>query len=216
MIDRIRLLERREVDELIILDITATPNNRSPRYHEVRQLCENLFMPVTVGGGVSNISDIRQLLANGADKVAINTAATETPNLINEGAKRFGNQAIVISIDVKEGVVWTHCGIKRWGRNPIDWAREVESRGAGEILINSIEHDGMMGGYDLDLIESVSNAVSIPVIASGGCGCYEHLHEVLELTGAHAVAVGAMFQFTEQTPKGAAKYLHEKGFQVRL
>ena len=216
LIDRVRLLERRDIDELILLDISATPNNRGPRFKEIRLLCDNLFMPVTIGGGIDSIGDIRELLAGGADKVAINTAALMMPNLIDGAARRFGSQAIVISIDVKNNVVYAGCGRLRMGRDPVEWARQVEDRGAGEILLNSIERDGMMNGYDLDLIDSVSDAVDIPVIACGGCGSYEHMHEVLSLTKAHAVAVGAAFQFREMTPKGASRYLHEKGLQVRL
>ncbi len=209
MMDRVRLLECREVDELIILDIAATPNKRAPRFDEVKALCQNLFMPVTVGGGVRNLCDIRRLLASGADKVAIKTAALENPSLIDEAARKFGSQAVVISID--------HSGSSNT-RNicATAWAKQVESRGAGEILLQSIDRDGTMEGYDIDLIREVSDAVDIPVIAAGGCGSYEHVAEVLYNTKAHAVAVGAAFQFTECTPKGMSRYLHDRGFQVRL
>ena len=216
MEDRIRLLERRAVDELIILDIAATPNNRGPRFEEVTQLCENLFMPVTIGGGVRNEDDICRLLRSGADKVAINTVAIEAPDVIERCAARFGSQAVVVSIDVQAGRVNSHCGKRASSLEPVGWAREVEDRGAGEILLTSIEHDGMMDGYDLDLIRSVADAVDIPVIACGGCGGYEHLADVFSHTRAHAVAVGAAFQFMDVTPKGAARYLHEQGFAVRL
>lgn len=209
-------MERREVDELIILDIAATPNNRGPRFDEVKSLTENLFMPVTVGGGVKNVADIRHLLANGADKVAINTVACERPELIDGAAKRFGSQAVVVSIDVRAGRCCVACGRQETERHPVHWAAEVEDRGAGEILLTSIDRDGMMDGYDLDLIREVSDAVDIPVIACGGCGSYEHIAEVLYSTKAHAVAVGAAFQFLEMTPKGASRYLHDQGFQIRL
>lgn len=209
-------MERRDVDELIILDVTATPNNRSPRFEEVTALCENLFMPVTIGGGIRNESDIRRLLAGGADKVAINTVAVETPGLIETAARKFGSQAVVVSIDVRAGRVHTRCGRFDTAIDPVAWAVEVSDRGAGEILLTSIERDGMLDGYDLDLIRSVVDAVDIPVIAAGGCGSYEHMAEVLRETKAHAVAVGAAFQFTECTPRGAAKYLHEHGISVRL
>jgi cyclase len=222
MTDRIRLLERREVDELIILDIAATPNKRSPRFDEVRQLCENLFMPVTIGGGVRNVNDIRRLLEGGADKVAICTAALERPELIDEAAQKFGNQAIVVSIDCRGAHqsgesqrVFARCAKADAGRVPSEWAQEAEARGAGEILLTSIDRDGMMDGYDLDLIREVSNAVSIPVIANGGCGTYEHMKQAFE-AGAHAVASGAMLQFCDATPKGAARYLSENGVPVRL
>ena len=209
-------MERREVDELIILDISATPNNRGPRFEEVKDLTENLFMPITVGGGVKNVSDIRRLLANGADKVAINTMALERPEIVDEAARRFGSQAVVVSIDVRSGRVVTACGRRDTGRDPVDWATDVEDRGAGEILLNSIDRDGMMDGYDIDLIREVSDAVDIPVIACGGCGSYEHIAAVLKETKAHAVGVGAAFQFMDLTPKGASRYLHEQGFQTRL
>jgi cyclase len=209
-------MERREVDELIILDIAATPNNRGPRFEEVKALTENLFMPVTIGGGVKNVSDIRRLLANGADKVAINTVAVDRPELVSDAARRFGSQAVVVSIDVASGMVASSCGRQQTGRDPVRWAAELENRGAGEILLTSIDRDGMMDGYDIDLIREVSDAVDIPVIACGGCGSYFHIHEVLANTRAHAVGVGAAFQFLEMTPKGASRYLHEQGFAVRL
>lgn len=201
MKDRLRLIERRDVDELIILDIAATPNGRGPRFDEVAELCENLFCPVTVGGGVRNVEDIRRLLASGADKVAIKTAAT--PSFVAEAAQRFGNQAIVVSIDVERGM------------DAMESARHAEASGAGEILLTSIDRDGMMNGYDLDLIRSVSGAVAIPVIAAGGCGGYGDIAAALN-AGAHACAVGAAFQFKEMTPKGASRYLHERGYSVRL
>jgi cyclase len=216
MMDRIRLLDRRDVDELIILDIAATPNNRGPRFEEVTQLCENLFMPVTIGGGIRNENDAKRLIQGGADKVAINTVAVECPEVIGRIARRFGNQAVVVSIDVRDDYVATHNATKSTSRSPVAWAREAEDRGAGEILLTSVERDGMMDGYDLDLIREVSDAVGIPVIAAGGCGSYKHLAEVFHNTNAHAVAVGAAFQFMDVTPKGAARYLHEQGFQVRL
>jgi cyclase len=216
MMDRVRLLDRRDVDELIILDVSATPNNRGPRFEEVTALCENLFMPVTVGGGVRNEADIRRLLAGGADKVAINTVAIERPDTIDRSATKFGSQAVVVSIDVAAGRCHMRCGRERTDLNPVEWAKEVADRGAGEILLTSIERDGMLEGYDLDLIAAVSDAVSIPVVAAGGCGSYAHIAEVMHNTKAHAVAIGAAFQFCDMTPKGASRYLHEQGFQVRL
>jgi cyclase len=209
-------MERREVDELIILDIAATPNNRGPRFEEVKALTENLFMPVTIGGGVKNVSDIRRLLANGADKVAINTVALERPELVQDASRRFGSQAIVGSIDYAKARVHSACGRTDTGRHPAEWACELEALGAGEILLTSIDRDGMMDGYDIDLIREVSDAVDIPVIACGGCGSYDHLAAVLRETRAHAVGVGAAFQFLEMTPKGASRYLQEQGFQTRL
>lgn len=215
MHDRVRLLERRDVDELIILDISATRNNRSPRFDEVKQLSENLFMPLTIGGGVKNCNDIQRLLLSGADKIAINTAAYDNPGLIDEAAKKFGSQAVVVSIDVNRASVHTHCGTKDRFCSPVHWATECEERGAGEILLNSIERDGSLDGYDLDTIAAVCAAVDIPVVVSGGAGDYRHFAEALK-AGAHAVAAGALFQFCDATPKGASRYLHEQGFPVRL
>jgi cyclase len=208
-------LERRDIDELILLDISATPNNRSPRYEEISRLAESLFCPLTIGGGVRSVADFARLFKSGADKVAIGTAALERPDLINEASRKFGAQAVVVSIDVKHGIVWSRCGTQDMGNSPAEWADECEQRGAGEILLTSIERDGTMEGYDLDLIRSVSDAVSIPVVAAGGCGNYEHMLQAFK-AGAHAVATGAMLQFTENTPKEAARYLAEHGIATRI
>ncbi len=216
MTDRVRVLERRDIDECIILDVAATPAGRGPRIAELCELADHLFCPVTLGGGVRTLDDIRMLLAGGADKVAINTAACGSPDLIDQAARRFGAQAVVVSIDVKAGVVHSHCGARRHdGLTAVAWAKEVAQRGAGEILLTAIERDGTMNGYDLGLIEDVCAAVSIPVVAAGGCGRYDDLAGALS-AGAHAVAVGAAFQFREMTPKGAARYLHGEGYAVRL
>ena len=213
--DRIALLERRDIDELILLDINASRGAKRPRSAEIAAYCERLFCPITVGGGVTGVDDFRLLLAVGADKVATGTGALENPQLIEGAATRFGAQAVVVSIDVKEKKVWSHCGQKNTGRSPVEWASECESRGAGELLLTSIEQDGTLTGYDLDLILEVSRAVSIPVIACGGCGTYEHMAKALNM-GAHAVAAGAMFQFRDATPKAAARYLHDHGIPTRL
>lgn len=199
MADRIRLLERRDIDELIILDVSS----RAPRFDEVKELCEPLFCPITIGGGIKNADDIQRLLAGGADKVAINSVAIERPDCINEFSQRFGAQAITVAVNVQAGCDY----VRR--------CRDADTRGAGEILLTSVERDGMMNGYDLSLIREVSSAVSIPVIAAGGCGTYDHMLEAIG-AGAHAVASGAMFQFKETTPKGAARYLSQRGIQTRL
>jgi len=191
--DRIRLLERRDIDELIILDVSGG----APRFELFKQLIEPLFCPITIGGGIKSIADIRRLLASGADKVALCSEASKRPEFISEAAEKFGAQAIVVHV------------------HDADWAAECERRGAGEILLTSVDRDGTMSGYDLDLIHEVSERVSIPVIACGGCGSYEHMQQALE-AGAHAVAAGAFFQFREATPKGASRYLHERGIAVRL
>lgn len=204
----------REVDEIVLLDIGATPAGRGPDYSFVREFAGEWFSPVTVGGGITNIEHIRQLLANGADKVSINSAAVWQPGLINEAATRFGSQAIVVSIDVKNGYVHTDCGKVDAGVDPKTFAREMQERGAGEILLNTVERDGTLSGYDLDLINDVANCVSIPVVACGGAGSYEDLRLALE-AGAHAVAASALWIFTDATPAGAADYLAAHGIPVR-
>jgi len=210
-----RVYEARGVDELILLDVTATVEGRGPDLGLVRDIAGECFMPLTVGGGVRNVEDVRALLANGADKVVLCTAALERPEVIHESAHRFGSQAVVLAVDVLDGEVVSHCGRLLAGIGPLDHARRGQSLGAGELLLTAVSRDGTMNGYDLDLIESVAASVSIPVVASGGCGSYEHMAEALR-AGAHAVAAGAMFQFTDATPKGAARYLADKGFNMRV
>lgn len=210
----LRVYEMRQVDELILLDIAATPEGREPDYAFVREFSGEMFMPVTVGGGVRTVENFHQLLANGADKVAINSMAVITPHLIGQTARKFGSQAVVVSIDVKDGEVFTGSGKNPTGLDPVSWAKHVAKWGAGEILLNSVDRDGTLSGYDLDLVESVAGAVDIPVIACGGAGTYEHFKQALD-AGAHAVAASAMWHWTEQTPAEAAEYLHRHGVPVR-
>jgi len=217
----IRVYNLRDVDELILLDIAATPRGARPNFQEIDELADHCFMPMTVGGGVKTIEDVRDLLAVGADKVAINTAAVETPELVRDGAREFGSQCIVVSIDATRGTdrkaqVVTNCGRRATGKDPVAWAKEVEHLGAGEILLTSVERDGTMRGYDVDLVRDVTAAVSIPVIASGGCGAYQDMADVLAASRASAVAAASIFHFTEQTPREAKAYLAQRGFRVRL
>jgi cyclase len=217
----VKVYNMREVDELVFLDITATPESRAPDFETVDELADECFMPLAVGGGVCNVEQVRRLLQVGADKVVVNTAAVETPELVWEIAHRFGSQCVVVSIDARRGVdgqyeAYTHSGTRPTGRDPIALAREAQSLGAGEILITSIERDGTMTGYDLSLIRRVSDAVSVPVIASGGAGTYEHMAQALREGGASAVAAASMFHFTEQTPLEAKTYLKARGVNVRL
>lgn len=184
-------------------------------------LADECFMPLTVGGGVRAVEDVRRLLQVGADKVALNTAAVETPEVIRQIALQFGSQCVVVSIDAKRHAdgtyeVFTHSGSVATARDPISLAMEVERLGAGEILLTSIDRDGTMTGYDVELTRQVCGAVSIPVIASGGAGTYEHMAEVLCNGKASAVAAASIFHFTEQTPLEAKHYLREQGFAVRL
>lgn len=213
----VRIYNARGVDELIYLDIAATPEGRGPDFETVRKLTDECFMPITVGGGVRSVDDVRELLSAGADKVAICTAALEIPGLISDASDQFGSQAIVASVDVREpGYPCARCGTIRWELfGAVTWARALANAGAGEILLTSIDRDGTLQGYDLDLISAVSKAVNIPVIAAGGAGTYEHLYEGIK-AGASAVAAGAMWTFTDATPKGAAHYLAKKGVEVRL
>ena len=217
----VKVYNMREVDELVYLDITATTQGRPPDFETVDELADECFMPLTVGGGVRVVEDVRRLLQVGADKVAINTAAVETPEVVRQIADRFGSQCVVVSIDARrhaEGTyeVYTHSGRVATGKDPVWLAKEVEALGAGEILLTSIDRDGTMTGYDIELIRRVSTAVSIPLIASGGAGTYAHMAEVLREGKASAVAAASMFHFTEQTPLEAKHYLRTQGFPVRL
>lgn len=216
----VRIYETRQVDELILLDIAATPEGRGPDFATIADVANECYMPLTVGGGVRDLDTIQELLRIGADKVAINTAANEIsivnePSLVELAAKKFGSQCITVAIDVKNGTARTRCGTRPTGHSPVDLAQFQERCGAGEILLTSIERDGVMAGYDLDLIRSVSEAVSIPVIASGGAKDYDDFAAAFG-AGAHAVAASALFQFTEATPLGAKQHLKEQGIAVRL
>lgn len=217
----IKVYNMRQVDELVFLDITATLDGEPPDFELIDELADECFMPMTVGGGVRVLEDVRQLLQVGADKVAINTAAVENPELIQQTATRFGSQCVVVSIDAKrhpDGTyeVYTHSGTVATGKDPVLLAQEVASLGAGEILLTSINRDGTMKGYDIELTRRVSEAVSIPVIASGGAGNYQHMLEVLQEANVSAVAAASIFHFTQQTPLEAKRYLRKHGIKVRL
>jgi cyclase len=214
-----RIYARRGVDELIILDIAATPAGRGPDFEMVERMTEGNFCPVSVGGGVRSVHDVRALLAAGADKVVIGTAALDL-DLVSNCISRFGSQAITVALDYAGDAWYTHCGATEW-RAPgverhqvIDRAIDIAQAGAGEIILTCINRDGVMDGYDLDMIRAVSNAVDIPLVAAGGCGTYQHMYEAIQ-AGADAVAAGAMFLFTDATPAGAAAYLTERGIPCR-
>jgi cyclase len=215
----VKVYNMREVDELAFLDITATAEGREPDYETVDDIADECFMPLTVGGGVRELEHVRRLLQVGADKVALNTAAVERPELVREASATFGAQCIVVSIDaLRRGSGWdvyTHSGTTRASVDVVELAQEVERLGAGEILLTSIDRDGTFEGYDVELVRAVSSAVTIPVIASGGAGTYAHMAEALR-EGASAVAAASMFHFTEQTPLEAKRYLHEQGIPVRI
>ncbi|MDZ4345367.1 MAG: HisA/HisF-related TIM barrel protein [Candidatus Binatia bacterium] len=208
-----RVHEMRQVDELILLDIGATARG-GPNFDLVRALTKDCFMPLSVGGGISTLEHIREMLRSGADKVVLGTTAVERPEFINAASDRFGAQAIVVSVDAKDGFVWSRNGTRRDERSPLQFACEMQDRGAGEILLNAVDRDGTLTGYDLDLIREVSAAVRIPLVAAGGCSGYEDMAEALR-AGAHAVSAGALFQFCDSTPRGAAEHLTREGFVMR-
>lgn len=216
----IKVYNSRDVDELILVDISATNEGRKPDGESVADFSKECFVPFTVGGGIDNINQISTLLHSGADKVCINTAAYDKPSLIKESAARFGSQCIVASIDVgrcdnDKPMCFSHAGKVNTGRDPISWAKELVDLGAGEILLTSMDLDGTMKGYDLNLIDGVVRAVNVPVIASGGAGKYQDMIDAVNVAGASAVAAASMFHFTEQTPAGAKRAMTLAGINVR-
>ena len=212
-------------DELVFLDITASHENRDIMLEVVRRTAEGIYMPLTVGGGIRSIEDVRRLLRAGADKVSLNTAALERPALIREAAERFGSQCVVVAVDARRrGAgrdetgrwdVYSHGGRRATGRDAVEWAREAAGLGAGEILLTSMDRDGTKDGYDLELTRAISRAVSVPVIASGGAGSLEHLWEGLVEGQADAVLAASIFHFGIYTIAEAKAYLRERGVPVR-
>lgn len=217
----LRVYVMRNVDELVLLDIGATPDGCRPDFGLVRSLSDYCDVPFSVGGGIRSLEDARELFACGADKVVLNSAALKRPGLITEIAEVYGNQSVMLSIDARKAPdgtyeVYGECGRLSTGLDPAIWAREAEAAGAGEILITSINRDGSMEGYDLELVSTVSKAVNLPVIASGGAGTFDHFDEVLREGNASAVAASAMYLFTQQTPAEAKCWLAERGHPIRL
>jgi cyclase len=216
--------DRQGADELVFLDITASHERRATMLDVVRRTAEAVYLPLTVGGGVGSLEDVRTLLRAGADKVSLNTAAVATPGLIHDAAVRFGSQCIVVAIDAKRRTgdrgpafeVYTHGGRRPTGRDAVAWAREAVDRGAGEILLTSMDRDGTRDGYDLELTRAIAEAVSVPVIASGGVGTLAHLHDGLVLGQADAVLAASIFHFGEHTVPEAKRYLRDRGVPVRL
>jgi imidazole glycerol-phosphate synthase subunit HisF len=206
-------------DELTFLDITASHEKRPILLDVVRRTAETVFMPLTVGGGVREIADIRALLNAGADKVSINTAAVVRPEFVREAAERFGTQCIVVAIDAKRAgerwEVFTHGGRNPTGLEAVEWARRMEGYGAGEILLTSMDRDGTKRGYDLDLTHAIAEAVRVPVIASGGVGALKHLYEGL-VAGADAALAASIFHYREFTIREAKEFLAARGVAVRL
>jgi len=207
-------------DELVFLDITATIEGRKTRIELVRRVAEQVSIPFTVGGGISSLEDISELLGAGADKIGISSAAVETPGFIDQASRKFGADRLVAAIDAcGDGRGWevlTHGGTKRAGIDAVTWAREMEKRGAGEILLTSFDRDGARDGYDLELTRAVSEAVKIPVVASGGAGSLFHLYQGLTEGKADAALAASIFHYGEYTIREAKEYLAERGVPVRL
>jgi len=215
----VKVFNRRDVDELILLDIAATPAGRGPDIETVATLAQECFVPLTVGGGITQLDHIRQLLLVGADKVSINSAAYSQPELITAASDAYGAQCVIAAIDYRTHAdgcreCYTRCGTQPTGRDPVEWAKELERLGAGELQVTSIERDSLMEGYDLQTIADVAAAVSIPVIASGGAGSYLHMEQVVR-AGASAVSAASIYLFTQATPLEAKAHLAAAGIPVR-
>lgn len=209
-------------DEVVFLDITASSDARETVVDMVRKVAANVFIPFTVGGGIRTVEDFKALLREGADKISVNSAAINRPELISEAAEKFGSQCVVVAIDAKrreDGSGWNiykNGGRIDVGIDAVEWAKHVEALGAGEILLTSMDGDGTKAGYDLELTRAVSEAVSIPVIASGGAGTLEHFYEALTVGKADAALAASLFHFKELEIKEVKQYLREKGVSVRL
>jgi cyclase len=216
-----RRYDEQGADELTFLDITASSDDRDIILHVIEAVADQVFIPLTVGGGVRAVEDVRRLLNAGADKISINTAAIQTPQLVADAAGRFGSQCIVVAIDAKADgpgrwQVYTHGGRRGTGLDAVAWAREVERLGAGEILLTSMDRDGTRQGFDLGLTRAVSDAVGIPVIASGGVGSLEHLADGVTEGRADAVLAASIFHFGEFTVAQAKRLMADRGIAVRL
>ena len=220
-VEQAKAYEKQGADELVFLDITASSDKRAIMLDVVERTASQCFMPLTVGGGLRTVEDIRKMLNAGADKVSLNTAAILNPDLVSEAAAKFGNQCIVVAIDAKKESdgkwnVYTHGGRNRTELDAVEWAKEVERRGAGEILLTSMDADGTKDGYDIALTKAVSDAVSIPVIASGGAGKLEHMVDVVKNGGANAVLAASIFHFGTYTIAQAKQALIDAGLSARL
>ncbi len=219
-VENAKIYEEQEADELTFLDITASCERRGIILEVVKKTAEEVFMPITVGGGIKSLDDIRLLLKAGADKVSINTAAVKNPYFVEEAAKRFGSQCIVVAIDAKrDGNSWEvyiYGGRTPTGIDALEWAKRVEDLGAGEILLTSMDRDGTEEGYDIELTRLVSDLVNIPVIASGGAGTLEDLYEVFTRGGASAALAASIFHYKKYTVKEAKRYLKGRGVNMRI
>lgn len=221
-VEQAKAYEKQGADELVFLDITASSDERKTMIDVVERTASECFMPLTVGGGLRTVENIRDMLNAGADKISLNTAAVSNPELIRKSASKFGNQCIVVAIDAKRVAdekrwqVFTHGGRKSTGLDVVEWARKVVSLGAGEILLTSMDADGTKAGYDNELTRVVSNAVEVPVIASGGAGSLNHLADALQIGGANAVLAASIFHFGAFSIRQAKEHLKQRGLPVRL
>lgn len=222
-VEQAQVYDREGADELVFLDITASHEHRGLTLEMARRVAERMFIPFTVGGGISSVEDIHAIISTGADKVSINTAAVRDPDLITRGAKAYGSNAVVVAIDARrrldtDSLAWettTHGGRRRTGLDAIEWAVECERRGAGEILLTSMDCDGGQNGYDIELTRTVADAVGIPVIASGGAGSLAHFHEVLTAGAADAALAASLFHFQTLSIGQVKQYLAERDVWVR-
>ncbi len=222
-VESAKAYEKQKADELVFLDITASHEGRKTMVDVVRRVAANIFMPFTVGGGIRGIEDIRALLSAGADKISINTAAVEDPDLVRRSSLRFGSQCIVVAIDARrvpgrkaKWDVLTHGGRRSTGLDAVAWARKAEKLGAGEILLTSMDYDGTKAGFDVALTKAVAGRLRIPVIASGGAGKIEHFAEVLTQGCADAALAASVFHYGEMTVPDVKKYLRTKGVPIRI
>ncbi|MFA4989901.1 MAG: imidazole glycerol phosphate synthase subunit HisF [Candidatus Omnitrophota bacterium] len=215
-----KLYDAQAADELVFLDITASIEKRKTLLELVERIAQNIFMPFTVGGGIADLTDIRNLLNAGAEKVSVNTQAVKFPELIQDASRKFGSQCIVLAIDAKKTSktweVFINGGRTPTGLDALAWAQKGAQAGAGEILLTSMDYDGTKDGYDLDLTEAICKAVNIPVIASGGAGKLEHFYDCFSQTGCQAALAASLFHYGECTVKQVKGYLREKGIPVRL
>ena len=215
-----RRYDEQGADELTFLDITASSDDRDLILNMIEQVAAQVFIPLTVGGGVREVADVRRLLNAGADKVSINSAAVMRPDLVSEASAKYGSQCIVVAIDAKQTSlghwdVFTHGGRKNTGKNVLEWAKEVVERGAGEILLTSMDRDGTKNGFDIELVRMISDGVSVPVIASGGVGTLEHLAQGILHGHADAVLAASIFHYGEFTIAQAKAYLVQQGIEIR-
>jgi cyclase len=216
-----RRYDEQGADEITFLDITASSDGRDLILHIIEAVASQVFIPLTVGGGVREVADVRRLLNAGADKVSINTSAVTNPQLVQDAAQKYGSQCIVVAIDAKQTApgqwqVFTHGGRTATGLDAVEWAKNMERLGAGELLLTSMNRDGTKEGFDLGLTSAVSDAVGIPVIASGGVGTLQHLADGIHLGRADAVLAASIFHFGQHTVQEAKQYLHRQGIPMRL